>query len=514
MGRGGLSAGSTRHVYGRWHGRFAVSLGLCALTAMLLALAANPERARAATGQITGHITDGSSNDLQGVFVSARNVNGSIIRTDTTNSSGSYTITGLSTGTYIVHFDAGGVVGDFASMYYNDKAFFGSANHVAVTDGQTTPNIDASLPAGATINGHVTDDSNAAIEGVCVSAIAPDGEPEYDVRTDVGGNYSITNVGAGSWKLYFDADPSGCVSGGNFASEYYDDKPDLDSADPVTVTAGATTSNINASLASLHGLSVQLAGLGSGTVTSSPAAINCGSTCSASFTSSTSVTLTAAPGAGSTFAGWSGDCSGTGTCQVTMSQARSVTATFANSPPVQRTLTVARSGTGSGTATSNPAGINCGSTCSAQFNGGTQVILTASAASGSTFTGWSGGGCSGTGTCRVTMSADQAVTATFSANPPRPSSPPNTKISTAKIDQQSNSATFMFTQVGGGKAKATSGFQCALLEKKQAKPKFMKCTSPKKYKHLKPRRYTFEVRAFGSAGKDPTPAKREFRIKP
>ena len=174
---------------------------------------------------------------------------------------------------------------------------------------------------------------------------------------------------------------------GNFVSEYYDDKPDLGSADAVAVTAGATTSNINASLASLHGLSVQLAGLGSGTVTSSPAGINCGSTCAASFTSSTSVALTAAPGAGSTFAGWSGDCSGTGMCQVTMSQARAVTATFTNSPPVQRTLTVGRSGTGSGTVTSNPAGINCGSTCPAQFNDGTQAILTATAASGSTFTG-------------------------------------------------------------------------------------------------------------------------------
>ena len=178
MGRFGLSAGSTRRAYGRWrwHWRFAVSLALCALIAMLLGVAANPERAQAATGQITGHITDGSSNDLQGVFVTARNVNGTT-RAGTTNSSGNYTITGLSTGNYIVHFDAGGVVGDFASMYYNDKVIFSSANLVAVTDGQTTPNIDASLAAGGTISGHVTDDSNAAIEGVCVTAFSPDGDP-------------------------------------------------------------------------------------------------------------------------------------------------------------------------------------------------------------------------------------------------------------------------------------------------------------------------------------------------
>jgi hypothetical protein len=75
-------------------------------------------------------------------------------------------------------------------------------------------------------------------------------------------------------------------------------------------------------------LSVSKAGTGSGTVTSSPAGIDCGSTCTAGYTSGTSVTLTATPAAGSVFAGWSGACSGTGTCTVAMSAARSVTATF------------------------------------------------------------------------------------------------------------------------------------------------------------------------------------------
>ena len=70
---------------------------------------------------------------------------------------------------------------------------------------------------------------------------------------------------------------------------------------------------------------------GSGTVTSSPAGISCGATCTASFSSGTAVTLTATPAAGSTFGGWSGACSGTGACQVTMSAARAVTATFSGS---------------------------------------------------------------------------------------------------------------------------------------------------------------------------------------
>jgi len=77
------------------------------------------------------------------------------------------------------------------------------------------------------------------------------------------------------------------------------------------------------------------------------------------------------------------------------------------------TLTITKSGTGSGTVTSSPAGINCGSDCSEAYNTGTIVTLTTTPATGSTFTGWSGGGCSGTGTCIITMNSDKTVTATF-----------------------------------------------------------------------------------------------------
>jgi prepilin-type N-terminal cleavage/methylation domain-containing protein len=77
------------------------------------------------------------------------------------------------------------------------------------------------------------------------------------------------------------------------------------------------------------------------------------------------------------------------------------------------TLSVSKAGSGSGTVTSSPTGIACGSTCSYAYWTGTQVTLSAAPDSGSTFTGWSGGGCSGTGTCAVTMSAADSVTATF-----------------------------------------------------------------------------------------------------
>jgi hypothetical protein len=79
-------------------------------------------------------------------------------------------------------------------------------------------------------------------------------------------------------------------------------------------------------------------------------------------------------------------------------------------PTTQYALSVSKAGTGSGTVAGGP--INCGAACSANIDSGTAVTLIAAAASGSTFAGWSGA-CTGTGTCAVTMTADRAVTATF-----------------------------------------------------------------------------------------------------
>jgi subtilisin family serine protease len=158
----------------------------------------------------------------------------------------------------------------------------------------------------------------------------------------------------------------------------------------------------------VHALTLTKAGTGSGTVVSAPAGVNCGIDCSESFAEGTSVTLNPQAATGSVFAGWSGTCSGTGACTLTMSQARAVTATF---NPVSYTLAVVRAGAGSGTVSSSPAGIQCGSSCSASMHG--SVVLTATPAAGSKFSGWSGA-CSGTAsTCTVAMTAAKSVSASF-----------------------------------------------------------------------------------------------------
>jgi uncharacterized repeat protein (TIGR02543 family) len=150
---------------------------------------------------------------------------------------------------------------------------------------------------------------------------------------------------------------------------------------------------------------------GSGIVTSTPTGIDCGATCAASFTAGSTVNLAAAPSSGWVFSGWSGaGCAGTGGCAVALTTSTTVSATFTPAPV---TLTVVRAGLGSGSVTSAPVGISCGTTCSAAFPPGGAVILTATAAAGSTFAGWSGGGCTGTGTCTVAPVAATTVVATF-----------------------------------------------------------------------------------------------------
>jgi hypothetical protein len=83
-----------------------------------------------------------------------------------------------------------------------------------------------------------------------------------------------------------------------------------------------------------------------------------------------------------------------------------------------KTLSVTKSGTGTGTVVSEPAGITCGSDCAETYNTPVFVTLTATADMGSIFTGWAGGGCGGTGTCAVAMDATKAITATFADIPP------------------------------------------------------------------------------------------------
>ncbi len=242
-------------------------------------------------------------------------------------------------------------------------------------------------------------------------------------------------------------------------------------------------------------LTVTKAGAGTGTVTSSPAGITCGATCAAEFDSGEVVTLTAAATGSSAFTGWSVDapiaCGTNLTCDVTMSAAKNVTATFLPT----FLLTVSKAGNGSGTVSSlapNLGTISCGATCSATFVSGTVVTLHAVADAGKNFTAWSAAACPTTADCVLTITAATGVTATFTDT-----AAPETSI-TGSPPNPSSEAVVMFTFTS---TEPGSTFLCSL----DGAP-FTACASPLTIT-VGDGVHTFRVAGVDPAGNvDPSPA--------
>ena len=155
-------------------------------------------------------------------------------------------------------------------------------------------------------------------------------------------------------------------------------------------------------------MAVQPTGTASGVIhLTTPAQVDCATTCSVELDTGTSVTLVAQPSTGARFAGWSGACSGTAACVLVLDGAKTVSARFVAA--VSR-FTVSISG--KGRVTSSPAGITCPGRCSANFNASATVRLRATPATGQRFAGWSGS-CRGTGSCTLAADRSRAARATF-----------------------------------------------------------------------------------------------------
>ena len=161
----------------------------------------------------------------------------------------------------------------------------------------------------------------------------------------------------------------------------------------------------------LQPLTVQVTG--DGQVTSSPAGINCPGDCGESYAEGTAVTLSQTADPGFAFDGWSGDCTGTGACQVTMDQARSVQATF-EPAIVSYSVDVEIEGNGIGMVESTPAGIDCPGDCSASFESGELITLNPIPGGSSTFFGWRAD-CApaGTGVCQILVDQPYRAIAIF-----------------------------------------------------------------------------------------------------
>jgi outer membrane protein OmpA-like peptidoglycan-associated protein len=163
---------------------------------------------------------------------------------------------------------------------------------------------------------------------------------------------------------------------------------------------------------SMGRLMVEKSGSGMGEVLSVPAGIACGTQCSGDFKLGGRVVLHARPGTDSHFIGWSGPCSGTQDCVVTIQGEERVGVEFAHNQEKRSPMVVEKVGDGEGEVISDPSGISCGKVCDASFRTGQEVRFVAVPDKDSRFAGWEGP-CSGVEPCTVVVRGEPHLKARF-----------------------------------------------------------------------------------------------------
>lgn len=200
--------------------------------------------AMAVGAQITGAVTaKATSTAIAGICVQAYNSAGAVVASSQTSSSGTYTLSALPTGSYLLGFlDC--QTGTYVTQYYNDEASLATADPIFVTVGTTRSGINAAMVIEGQITGTVTDNAgHAPLAGICVDTFGSSGSIVASVLTDASGTYATPHLSAGDYRIGF----FNC-GGTTYIAQYYNAKATLATADPVAIKNGITTSGINAAL--------------------------------------------------------------------------------------------------------------------------------------------------------------------------------------------------------------------------------------------------------------------------
>ena len=198
-------------------------------------------------GTVTGQVLDHNGAAQLGYCVDALDAGKRLVARTTTGAGGTYTLQGIPAGNQRLFFHNcnDNTTINEAAEWFGDAASFALAPAINVSSGATVSNANAQLALGGQIDGSVTAQTGgAALENMCVTAFTPDGIQIDGVKTNVAGNYLLRSLPAGQLRVRF----TNCANT-DFAPEFYNDKPTLAAADGVAVTLGATTSGINAALA-------------------------------------------------------------------------------------------------------------------------------------------------------------------------------------------------------------------------------------------------------------------------
>ena len=202
--------------------------------------------ADAATGSVSGAVTDAMDEPLAATCVQAYRVSGDQVASVKTDSLGRYRIEGLEAGAYRLGFV--GCDDNVEPEFYDDEDSLAEATPITVTAGADTPNIDAQLATGGSISGEVSNSSSDPLSGICVRAYDANGGASNAGVTNASGEYTVGGLASGDYRLEF---TDGCFlsSNNNVLGEFYDDQQTLAAATPVSVSAGSDTPDIDAELA-------------------------------------------------------------------------------------------------------------------------------------------------------------------------------------------------------------------------------------------------------------------------
>jgi hypothetical protein len=314
-------------------------------------------------------------------------------------------------GTYHVRFKGDG----YATQYYDHADDEAHATTVTFHESRVR-GVDAALEDGGSIKGQVdTNDGRQTFGNIEVCALTA--SIEECTHADSSGAYELLSLAPGTYKVRF--------SLGGYFTQYFDDKATEAEAQSVTVTAGHESGGIDATLvveeAPTNITPPVVSGVGKvGQTLSCSNGVWSGNPPSFTYeyfwfraegeeeeeiegAESKTCTVGIADAGDSIY------------CAVVATNSVGTEYEFSSNEivvPWLGTLSVSKTGGGSGTVSSAPAGIICGVSCEALFEEGSAITLTAVADSGSEFTGWSGA-CSGTGPCAFIIGEGAEVVANF-----------------------------------------------------------------------------------------------------
>lgn len=200
-----------------------------------------------AVGAISGTVTDSSGAPLAGVDIADYDASDTRLSADaaTTAVDGTYTISDLLPGSYEIQFS--GLAGSNLATAYFGGSELATATKVTVSSGVTTPSVNGTLAAGATVSGTVTAaQGGALLGGLDVRLVDGQNRLIDETTTNANGTYTLTNVPAGTW--YLEIVGGRAYNGQYYATEYYLGQSTLGASLPLKLTSGQTLTGINEGL--------------------------------------------------------------------------------------------------------------------------------------------------------------------------------------------------------------------------------------------------------------------------